>query len=181
MVAGKLADTLDVLAVIIRECPGASVSLVQALRKCTFNTFLGGLFLNIANWIESGVVVQSNKHTRGDITGIERNYMVAKIYWSLLKKAKCVHIAYDFPNLSTAYKKGRECGLKLDNASKKRHSMLIKICKKRGLVPPKPRKIKARDSQRWAVNYLRHECSDYKHVYEWLQCEARNMLKPYIS
>ena len=181
VVAGKLADALDALAVIIRDCPEAYLSVVQALCKCRFNMFLGGLFLNTVQWMESGVVVQSNKHPRGDITGIDRNDIVTEIYLSLLKKAKCAHIAYDFPDLSTAYKKGRERGLKLDNAFKKRHSMFVKLCKKRGLVPPEPRKINAADSQRWATNYLRHECSDYKHVYEWLQCEARNILKQYIS
>ena len=47
-------------------------------------------------------------------------------------------------------------------------------------VPYKPKTFKSSDKQRWAVNYLRHECSSYKEAYEQLQDEVWELLDPDI-
>ena len=96
----------------------------------------------------------------------------------LLEKARSMDIAYDFPDLATAYEKGLERGPELDKACRGRHDACVRRCKARGYVPSEPRAFKVPSKQRWAANHLRHKCSGYEGAYVQLQEEARELLGP---
>ena len=58
-----------------------------------------------------------------------------------------------------------------DENKHKSYEGYAKRCAMLGWIPCEPRVLKAPDGQRWAVNYLRYECSNYR-IYRQMQMEA---------
>ena len=186
---GSLADALGMMAEIVGEGPGATKNLAQALRRGAANAFWGGMLLYMADkievkvaeqgfqGIENGGATKGRANTVAEIKGSRMDRLVAE----LLEKAQTLDIVYNFPDLATAYKKGREHGPVRDKEDQKPYDMYVKRCKARGYVPYKPKTFRSSDKQRWAVNYLRHERSSYKEAYEQLQDEVWELLDPDVS
>ena len=176
MVTGRLADALDALAEIANDGPKETKSLAKALRQGATNAFWGGMLQDMADRIEANVAGQGTREAGngGAVeTGDDRRDEVCS---ALLEEAQSMAIGHDFPDLATAYEKGRERGPGLDKTSRELHDAYVRRCKTRGYAPCEPRAFKAPDEQRWAANYLRHECSGYKDTYEQLQEEAWKLL-----
>ena len=171
----QLADTLEDMAEVAGKGPEAAKSVARALRMGAANAFWGKALLAAADRIESQAAEQRVRET-GNGNGTSPDAAVPKNAdmhgAELLEKARATDIAYDFPDLAEAYKRGRECGPECDEQKRKSHEGYAKRCKARGYVPCEPRALKARDEQGWAVNYLRHKCSNYEEIYGQLQNEA---------
>ena len=189
MVTGSLADILEMMTEIASEGPEATKNLVQALRRGAANAFWGGMLLDMSDkievkvaeqgsqWIENGSAAKERIST---VVGIKDSRM-DRLVAELLEKAQTLDIVYNFPDLTTAYKKGCEHGPVRDKEDRKPYDMYVKRCKAHGYVPYKSKTFKSSDKQRWAVNYLRHECSSYKEACEQLQDEVWELLDPDIS
>ena len=178
VVTGRLADTLEMLSEIACDGPKETQDLAKALRRGATNAFWGRMLQDMADRIENSAVGQDPREPEnGDATETKRDRR-DKIRSALLEKTQSVVIMYDFPDLATAYEKGRECGPGRDKECRELHDSYVRRCRARGYVPCEHRAFKAPDEQRWAVNYLRHECLGYENAYEQLQDEARELREP---
>lgn len=175
VVTGRLIHPLEDMAEIASEGPEAAKSVARALRRGAASAFWGEALSAAADRIDASAAAQSMQETGNDIgTGLGdfNPKIVDTLGEKMLEKAKTVEIAYDFPDLDTAYRYGRECGPGWDEQKRKSREGLDRQCKALGYVPCEPRKLNAPDDQRWAVNYLRHIRSDYDEVYRRLQDET---------
>ena len=178
VVAGKLATALDVLARMARDCPEAAASLAGALRNAGADAVWGGALHAMAERAEEWAA------GRG---GGAYGYMTAGIgpavraCSGVLDEARRAEVLCDFPDLATAYEMGQRRGPRLDRICKRRRDAFKRLCIKRGFVPPGTVKPESPNESRWAVNYLRHECTNYRAVYGWLQRKARTRLKATAS
>lgn len=178
VVTDRLADTLEILAEIARDGPKETKNLAKALRRGAANVFWGRMLQDMADRIEDSAAGQDPREPEnGGATETKRDRR-DKIRSALLEKAQSMAIAYDFPDLATAYERGREHGSRLDKEYRELHDSYVRRCKVRGYVPCEHRTFKAPDEQRWAVNYLRHKCSGYENAYKQLQEEAWELLEP---
>ena len=178
MVTGRLADALEELAEIARDSPKETKNLSKALRRGAANAFWGVMLQDMADRIEAGAAGQGPREAGNDGATETKGGQRDEVRSTLLEKVQSVAIGYDFPDLATAYEKGRERGPGLDKAYLELCDAYVRRCKARGYVPCEHRTFKAPDEQRWAANYLRHECSGYKDAYEQLQEEAWELLGP---
>ena len=175
MATSRLADALENMAEVAGKGPEAAKIVARALRMGIGNAFWGEALLAAADRIEAKAAAQGTQETwngGGASTDASIPQIVDVPGAELLEKAKTVYIAYNFPDLATAYARGRECGTEWDEQKRKSHEGYAKRCKARGYVPCEPRALKAPDEQRWAVNHLRHKCSNYEEIYKQLQNEV---------
>lgn len=181
VVTGKLAGVLETLACIARDGPDAAANLARAFRRGAANTTWGRMLQYMADNIEAGEEGQVLQRTG---SGVEVGIWDAKKDGTrsmILNRARTTDITYNFPSLDAAYAQGRMRGSALDRACGKRYEAFAKRCRDLGYEPPDNRTFKASPKQRWAVNYLRHECSGYEETCKQLQKEARRLLGPNIS
>lgn len=176
VVTGRLAGALETLAVIARDGPDAATNLARALRRGAANVFWGRMLQYMADNIEAGEAGQAFQRTRDDASAGIRDAEREAIRLMILGRARSADIAYSFHDLATAYAQGRRRGSALDRACGKRHEAYSRHCRDLGYEPPDTRTFKAPPEQRWATNYLRHECTGYEATYKQLQKEARDLL-----
>ena len=175
---GSLAAALEVLAEIARDGQKETKSLAQALRRGAANSFWGGMLQGMADRIDASAAEQEARETGNGAVAETKDSRMDEACLTLLEKAQSMTIKYDFPDLATAYEKGREYGPGLDKEYGELHDTYVGRCEVRGYVPCKPREFKVPDEQRWAVNYLRHKCSSYEDACGRLQDEAQGQLEP---
>lgn len=178
VVTNKLAGVLETLATIARDGPDAAANLARAFRRGAANAAWGRMLQYMADRIEAGEAGQVIQRTGNDAAAGIWDVRKDETCSLMLDKARSAEITYAFPSLATAYKQGRRRGSALDKACGKRYEAYAKHCRELGYVPPGNRTFKAPSEQRWAVNYLRHECSGYTETYKQLQKEARDVLGP---
>ena len=178
MVTGRLADALEALAEIARDGPKETKSLAKALRRGAANAFWGGMLHDMADRIEAGAAGQGTREAGNGGATETKDGRRDKVRLALLEKAQSMAIGCDFPDLAAAYEKGRQRGPGLDKENRKSHDAYVRRCKALGYVPCEHRAFKAPDEQRWAANYLRHECSGYDDASGELQEEAWELLGP---
>ena len=177
MVTGSLADALETLEDIARDGPDAATNLARALRMGAANAFWGRMLQRMADDVEAGATRQGPANA-GNAVKMQGGRRAA--FSSVLDRAGTVNIVYDFPDLATAYRMGRRRGRARDRACGARREAHTRRCKERGYAPPEYRAFRAPPEQRWAANYLRHECSGYEETYKRLQKEVRKLLGPGI-
>ena len=102
--------------------------------------------------------------------------MANGIWAEMSERARTFKIEYEFPDdLEVAYKQGRKEGPRYEKEQPVSHTQDIRWDE--AFAPSKLRTFQAPVGQRWAVNYLRLECSGYKTACKKLLEEARNMLE----
>ena len=180
VVAGKLATALDVLARMARDCPEAAASLAGALRNAGADAVWGGALHAMAERAEEWAAGRGGGTSEYSAVGIGGG-PVAGARSGVLDGARRAKISCDFPDLATAYEMGQKHGPKLDEICRRRRDAFKRLCIKRGFVPPGTVKPESPNESRWAVNYLRHERTDYTAVYGRLQRKARARLKATAS
>ena len=178
VVTGRLADVLEALAEIARDGPKETKDIAKALRRGAANAFWGGMLQDMADRIEDGASGQGHRETENGGATETKGGRRDEVRSALLEKARSMTIGHDFPDLATAYEKGRECGPGLDKEYLELHEAYARRCKARGYVPCERRASKVPDEQRWAANYLRHERSGYDDASGQLQEEAWALLGP---
>ena len=181
LVTRTLPDTLERLAEIAGYGLEETKGLAKALRRGVANTFWGEILQAMADHIDAKAVTLGGLAAEGggltDNIDDKRN----KICLALLKKAQTIDIECDFPDLAAAYRGGQKSMTKHYKDKPDRLDPYIERCKTSSWVPCKPRAFKAPANQRWAVNYLRHECSSYDDACRRLKAEARGLLESDIS
>lgn len=150
---------LDLLAGIARREPEVANDFVLALREKAVSRLAKDTF----------------SHAARSVAG-QRDETVGEMWDEWTAKAQVAEIRYEFPDdVNVAYEKGREVGPGRDKGRPLSRPADIEWCEV--YKPHKLRTSNAPDEQRWAVNHLRHGCSDYEKVCSKLQGEAVSLLK----
>ena len=176
VVTHSLASTLETLAEIASDGPMETKNLAQALRRGAANPFWGVMLQDMADKVDAIAAGHETREERNGSTSGTKDTQMDQTGRELLDKVRSVAIKYRFPDLATAFQKGGELGPGLDNQNRELHDAYVRRCEVLSYVPCKCRESKVPDEQRWAVNYLRHECSSYEDVCGRLQDEARERL-----
>lgn len=154
-----LVHALDLLAGIASREPAVAKDFVLALREKAGSRLAKDAF----------------SHTARNTAG-QRDEAVGEMRDEWVARARVAEIRYEFPDdVNVAYEKGGEVGPVHDKDRPLPHPADIEWCEV--YKPHKPRTFNAPDEQRWAVNHLRHGCSDYESVCTKLQREAISLLK----
>lgn len=181
LVTRTLPDILERLAEIAGYGLEETKGLAEALRRGVANAFWGEILQNMADSIDAKVATLSRLAAEKDGLTYAEDDKINKICLTLFKEAQTIDIECDFPDLATAYAKDQKSMAEHYKSKLDWRDPYVERCKAYNWMPCKPRTFKAPTNQRWAVNYLRHECSSYDIAYRRLQAEARKVLESDVS
>lgn len=179
-----LAYAFNRVAGIANYEPKVAGEFIRALLETADNQLTKTMLLGMIKHIDEATTKQRGSDTEGGTgtdhgAGIVNNseeILTDGIRTKMSKRARTFKIEYNFPdNLAIAYEEGRKLG---PNHNKERSVPYPQdIAWSAMYMPHKLRLFQSPVGQRWAVNYLRHECTDYEDACAKLQKEAMDLLE----
>ena len=179
-----LAYAFNCVAGIASWEPEVAREFVHALLDTADNHLAKNMLSDVANRIDEVVDTRDGPDTedgawtghRSEIIKSDEEMLTDRICAEMSERARTFEIEYNFPdNLAVAYEEGRKSGPSHGNERPVPYPPDIDWSKV--YMPRKLRIFQSPVGQRWTVNYLRHECTDYETACEKLQKEAMDLLE----
>ncbi len=178
-----LSYAFNCVAGIASREPEVSKEFIHALLETADSQLAKNMLLDMVNRIDEVATKKHNSDTEdragtghgADMIKNDEEILANGIRAEMSKRARTFKIEYNFPdNLVVAYEEGRKFGPSHDKDQSVPHLQDIRWSEI--YMPRKLRTYQSPVGQRWAVNYLRHKCTDYEAACEKLEKEAMDLL-----
>jgi len=164
--------------------PKVAGEFIRALLETADNQLAKNMLSDMAKRIDEAATKRRSPDTEdgagtgheADIIKSDEEILTDGICAEMSQRAQTFKIEYSFPdNLAIAYEEGRKSGPSYDKERPVPYPQDMYWSEV--YMPRKLRIFQLPVEQRWTVNYLRHECTDYKAACEKLQEEAMELLE----